>query len=203
MELKCFKCVIDPAVDSELEVNFVALVDRPAIERNFLAFNDKQRFTINEDRRIISGPAMIANLPMYRKDETFGEYYVEFDADTIMSIVQKFNQKGYMQNFNLFHDEQQKLSDVTIFNSFISDATLGIQPMVGFEDVADGAWFISAKVENDEAWAKVKDGTVKGFSVEGIFQYVKMSGSEDMKQVEALISEIENKIEVLKRNKIK
>lgn len=175
MDLKCYKCVIDPAVDSELEVSFVALVDRPAIDRNFLAFNEKQRFAINEDRRIISGPAMIAELPMYRKDETFGEYYVSFDAPTIYSIVQKFNQKGYMQNFNLFHDEAQKLPGVTIFNSFINDDTLGIQPMTGFEDVANGSWFISAKVENDEAWAKVKDGTVKGFSVEGIFQYVKMS----------------------------
>lgn len=175
MDLKCYKCVIDPAVDSELEVSFVALVDRPAIDRNFLAFNEKQRFAINEDRRIISGPAMIAELPMYRKDETFGEYYVSFDAPTICSIVQKFNQKGYMQNFNLFHDESQKLPGVTIFNSFINDDTLGIQPMTGFEDVANGSWFISAKVENDEAWAKVKDGTVKGFSVEGIFQYVKMS----------------------------
>lgn len=175
MDLKCYKCVIDPAVDSELEVSFVALVDRPAIDRNFLAFNEKQRFAINEDRQIISGPAMIAELPMYRKDETFGEYYVSFDAPTIYSIVQKFNQKGYMQNFNLFHDEAQKLPGVTIFNSFINDDTLGIKPMTGFEDVENGSWFISAKVENDEAWAKVKDGTVKGFSVEGIFQYVKMS----------------------------
>lgn len=178
MDLKCYKCVIDPAVDSELEVSFVALVDRPAIDRNFLAFNEKQRFAINEDRRIISGPAMIAELPMYRKDETFGEYYVSFDAPTIYSIVQKFNQKGYMQNFNLFHDEAQKLPGITIFNSFINDDTLGVQPMTGFEDVANGSWFISAKVENDDAWAKVKDGTVKGFSVEGIFQYVKMSAQQ-------------------------
>jgi hypothetical protein len=175
MDLKCFKCVIDPALTSELEVSFVALVDRPAIERNFLTFKEQQKFAINEDRRIISGPAMLADLPMYRKDEAFGEYYVQFDAPTIFEIVQKFNAKGYMQNFNLFHDEAQQLSDVTIFNSFISDKSLGIAPMAGFEDVADGSWFISAKVENDATWNKIKDGTVKGFSVEGIFQYVKLS----------------------------
>lgn len=174
-ELKQFKCIINPALTSELEVSFVALVDKPAIDKNFLAFNEKQRFVINDDKRIISGPAMIADLPMYRKDETFGEYYVQFDAPTILEIVQKFTAKGYMQNFNLMHDEAQKLNDVTIFNSFISDASLGISPMKGFEDIADGSWFISAKVNNDEAWARVKDGTVKGFSVEGIFQYVKMS----------------------------
>jgi hypothetical protein len=178
MELKCYKCVIDPDITSDLEVSFVALVDRPAIDRNFLSFNERQRFSLNEDRQIISGPAMIAGLPMYRKDETFGEYYVEFDAETILSIVQKFNAKGYMQNFNLFHDENQQLPGITIFNSFISDPSLGIQPMQGFEDVADGSWFISAKVNNDEAWGKIKDGSVKGFSVEGIFQYVKMQSQK-------------------------
>jgi len=187
---KCFRCIIDPDKESDLEVSFVALVDRPAIDRNFLTFNEKQKFAVNEERRIISGPAMIAELPMYRKDETFGEYYVSFDAPTILSIVQKFNQKGYMQNFNLFHDEKQKVDGMTIFNSFVTDSSLGIQPMNGFEDVADGSWFISAKVENDDAWAKIKDGTVKGFSVEGIFQYVKMSSQRPKLTDEEKIAKI-------------
>lgn len=175
MDLQCYKCIIDPASESILEVSFVALVDRPAIDKNFLAFNEKQRFAVNEDRRIISGPAMIADLPMFRKDDTFGEYLVSFDAPTILTVVQKFNQKGYMQNFNLMHDDAQAVSGLTIFNSWISDSTLGIQPMQGFSDIADGSWFISAKVENDDVWAKVKDGTLKGFSVEGMFQYIKMA----------------------------
>lgn len=191
MDLKCFKCVIDPAIDSELEVSFVALVDRPAIEKNFLAFKEHQKFTINEDRRIISGPAMIANLPIYRKDENLGEHYVEFDPETIFEIVQKFNAKGYMQNFNMFHDEKQTLSDVTIFNSFISDKTLGIAPMAGFEDIEDGSWFISAKVESDDTWAKIKSGEVKGFSVEGVFQYVKVALSKPKLTPEQVIEKIE------------
>ena len=45
--------------------------------------------------------------------------------------------------------------------------------MKGFEDMPDGTWFISAKVDNDEVWAKVKSGEIKGFSVEGIFSYLK------------------------------
>ena len=161
---------LDPA--SDLEVNFIGLVDRPAIERNFLAFGEKQRFALNEEKRIISGPAMIADLPIYRKDETMGEYYVVFDKASIRCIVEKFSAKGYMQSFNLFHDDSQQVTDVTIFNSFISDAELGIQPLKGFEDVNDGSWFISAKVNNDAVWQKVKAGEIKGFSVEGLFTYV-------------------------------
>ena len=196
MELQVYKAQIDPNPLSELEVNFIGLVDRPAIERNFLAFNTNHpaKFTINEDKQIISGPAMIADMPLYRKDDQFGEYYVIFDKQAIQCIVEKFSSKGYLKNFNLFHDEQQKVSDVTIFNSFISDKELGISPLTGFEDVADGSWFISAKVNNDAVWQKVKQGMIKGFSVEGLFTYMpqkieKMTKDQAWAKIEKILSE--------------
>lgn len=178
MNLPIYKAQIDPAFTSDLEVNFIGLVDRPAIERNFQAFKDapqKVKFAINEEKRIISGPAMIADMPLYRKDDQLGEYYVVFDRQAIQSIVEKFSAKGFLKNFNLFHDEQQQVSDVTIFNSFISDKSLGVNPPIGFEDVADGSWFISAKVNNADVWEKVKSGLIKGFSVEGLFTYIPAS----------------------------
>lgn len=174
-ELQIYKAEIDPNPDSDLEVNFIGLVDRPAIEKNFLSFNDqkgKAKFAINEEKRIISGPAMIADMPLFRDDKQLGKYYVVFDKAAIQCIVEKFSAKGYMKNFNLFHDEQQQVQDVTIFNSFISDKELGIAPLTGFEDVADGSWFISAKVNNNAVWEKVKAGEIKGFSIEGLFSYV-------------------------------
>lgn len=175
MELQIYKAQIDPALNSELEVQFIGLVDRPAIERNFQAFNNnkqKAHFILDDEKRIISGPCMVADLPLYRKDDTLGEYYVVFDKPAIQCIVEKFAAKGFMQKFNLFHDEQQQVSDVTIFNSFISDKSLGVPPLAGFEDIADGSWFISAKVNNEAVWQKVKAGLVKGFSIEGLFSYI-------------------------------
>jgi hypothetical protein len=194
MELQIYKAQIDPSMDSDLEVNFMGLVDKPAIERNFLAF-DKQRaaFTLNEEKRIISGPAMIADLPLYRNDKQLGEYYVVFDKLAIQTIVQKFSAKGYLKNFNLFHDQQQQVDDVTIFNSFVSDSELGIGAMKGYEDLPDGSWFISAKVNNDAVWAKVKAGEIKGFSVEGLFNYVPvakvtMSAEEALARLTTLLN---------------
>lgn len=178
MELQVYKAEINPNLTSDLEVNFIGLVDKPAIERNFQAFAanaTKAKFTLNEEKRIISGPAMIADMPLYRKDDQLGDYYVVFDKNAIRCIVEKFSAKGYMQNFNLFHNDQAQVSDVTIFNSFISDAEIGIAPLKGFEDVADGSWFISAKVNNDAVWQQVKDGLIKGFSVEGLFTYVPLA----------------------------
>lgn len=199
MEFKVFKAEIDPSLDSDIEVNYIGLVDRPAIERNFVAFNkneQKAKFILNEEKRIISGAAMIADMPLYRNDKELGEYYVIFDKAAIRCIVEKFSAKGYMQNFNLFHKEDAKVNDVTIFNSFISDAELGIAPLKGFEDVNDGSWFISAKVNNDKVWEKVKAGEIKGFSVEGIFTYVptmkvKMSMDEAVKQIEKILAHVE------------
>jgi len=176
MELPIFKCVIDDNPDSDLEVNAIALVDRPAIERNFLAFKDKQLFSADEDRRIISGPAMLADFPIYRNDEHHGEYLVTFDAPTIFQIVNKFFKKGFTENFNLFHNENDVPGGVQLFESFIVDESRGILPMKGFEDAKDGSWFISAKIENDEVWERVKSGEFKGFSVEGFFKYAKFNG---------------------------
>lgn len=173
MELPVFRAEIDPSITSDIQVNFIGLVDRPAIERNFQAFKEhKAKFVTDESRQIISGPAMIADMPLYRNDQQLGEYYVVFDKGAIATIVKKFSARGYMQKFNLFHDDQQQVSDVTIFNSFVTDESMGIKAPTGFEDVGEGSWFISAQVNNPDVWQKVKDGTIKGFSVEGLFNYI-------------------------------
>lgn len=170
-ELPVYKCAIDDQLDSDLQVEFVSFVDKPAIEKNFLAFKSQLRFNIDQDKRIVSGPAMLADMLIYRNDpEGLGEYYTTFDKTSILSIVQKFFKKGFIKNFNLMHDASTATSQVTIFESFLTDAARGIVPMKGFEDAADGSWFISAKVEDDTVWEKVKAGEVKGFSVEGIFK---------------------------------
>jgi len=179
-KLPIYKLVIDENIESESEVDFVALVDRPAIEKNFLAFNkneiiDRKYFAIdNEEQKIISGALMLANTPIYRNDHN-GEYYVIFDADTIKKIALKFFKKGYQKNVNLMHDEGMILEDITMFESWIKDSKRGIMGMQGFEDVPDGSWFGSFKIENDDVWKMVKEGKIKGFSVEGIFNYVKQN----------------------------
>jgi hypothetical protein len=63
-----------------------------------------------------------------------------------------------------------------MYESFITDSERGILAPKGFPKVPEGSWFASYKVDNDDVWAKVLDGTFKGFSVEGVFnkQLVKM-----------------------------
>ena len=187
MELPIYELMINEDMQDDAEVSFIALVDKPAIQKNWNAFKENVKFQIvSEDRRIISGPAMLADTPIYRNDATNGEYYVVFSKDTIFKIVKKWFKKGYQSNFNLMHDSAQQVEGVTMFESFISDKSRGILPMAGFEQSPDGSWFVSLAVDNENVWSDVKEGKFKGLSVEGLFEY----GQIKKKQSDVLISKI-------------
>ena len=193
-ELPIYRLDIVEDLESNVEVDFVALVDRPAIEKAFLAFNEQERITFaiqNEEERIISGALMLADTPIYRNDGN-GEYYVVFTKDTIKKIAQKYFKKGYQNNVNLMHDSGMVQDGITMFESWIVDEKRGIKPMVGFEDVKDGSWFGSFKVENEDVWQMVKEGKVKGFSVEGIFNYSKNKTQEEqmMESIYAILEQV-------------
>lgn len=161
--------------DDDSEVTFVSLVDKPAIQKNFLVFNEQhQQFkVVDEDKRIISGPLMLADVPIYRNDAEHGEYYVMFNTEGITKAAQKFFRKGYQNNINLFHDAP--CDGVSMFESWIVDPARGTQPLKGFEDAKPGSWFGSMKVNCDDTWKGIKEGKLLGFSVEGLFGYQKMN----------------------------
>lgn len=187
LELPVYMLDITDDVNDDAQVDFISLVDRPAIQKNWNAFNNTQKFEIvSEDRRIISGPIMLADTPIFRSDAHYGDYYVAFSAETILKIAKKFFKKGFQSNVNLMHDQNKAFDDITLFESFISDQTRGIMPMKGFEDAPWGSWFGSMVVDNNEAWAKVKNGEIMGFSVEGLFNYK----PREVNKVASMVDEI-------------
>ena len=167
-KLKVFELVIDE--DSEDSgVNMIALVDYPAIERDFMKFSKQQVFkVVDEEQRIVSGPAMLADKAIFRMDEEIGEHYVVFTAETIKKIRNKFAKTHSSDMVNLMHETA--VSGVHIVESFLIDERRGITTPKGFDEMTQGSWFVSMLIENEEVWQQVKDGTFKGFSVEGIFE---------------------------------
>lgn len=142
-------------------------------------FSTMQGFSIqNEEQHIISGPLMLADTPIYRSNSKFGEHYVTFSAETIKDIAIKFSKKGYQKNVNLMHDANMQVEGLVMFESFIVDKARGILPMAGYEDAKDGSWFGSFYVENEQVWKLIKEGKVKGFSVEGYFDYANPNKEE-------------------------
>jgi hypothetical protein len=167
MDKKLIYLTVDQDEADETRVEKVSFVDSPAIQRGWMAFNGQQRFKVqSEDRRIVSGALMVAGLPIYRRDDS-GEYYVSFTASAIQAIVYKFMKENRTKEVNEMHETD--VDGVFLFESFIIDQSRGIKTPEGFDELPDGSWFGSFKVENDEVWKKVKDGTYTGFSVEGLF----------------------------------
>ena len=134
---------------------------------------------VSEEQRIISGPLLIADKLIYRNNEKFGEHYVTFSADTIKQMAIKYFKKGYQNNVNLQHDPSKKVDGVTMFESWIVDKSRGTKSMEGFEDVANGSWFGSFYVDNQDVWNGIKSGEFKGFSVEGLFDYAQPVSFEE------------------------
>ena len=165
---KLFELVIDELDESG--VSMVAIVDEPAIMRNYQTFKEVKPLAFkvaDNEKRIASGFAMISDLPIYRWDEQNGDHYVVFRKPTIEKIVNKFMKQGLNAEINIMHESPT--SDVYIFESLLIDKERGINAPDGFQDAPDGSWFVSMRVDNDEVWSEIKKGTYKGFSVEGMF----------------------------------
>lgn len=195
-KLPIYRLTINEDLESTQEVSAVALVDMPAIGENFFVFkNERQNFAVSEDERVIVGPAMIPDSPIYRVDKDGSEYYVVFDVPTINKIAQKFYAKGLQQSANEMHDPSRAIEGLTFYQSWISDEKKGIPKMKQFEDLPDGTWFMGAKVNNEDAWNKVKSGEFKGFSVEGLFDMIpvkmRMTDEERLNQIMELLKEVE------------
>jgi hypothetical protein len=186
--LPIYKLVIQDGDDSGVVA--IALVDEPAIQRTWQMFNSqKHLFKANPDKKIISGFLMVADLPIYRRDEKRGEYYVVFDKPTIEKIVNKFFRNGFTSSVNKMHDKP--VEGVYMFESMVIDSQRGIKTPTGYDEAPEGSWFGSFKVDNEQIWNDfIKTGTFKGFSVEGIFDE-KYLGEEEEQVIEKVIEAIQ------------
>jgi hypothetical protein len=163
---------IDTDLESDLTMTAVSFVGNPAIKKNMMLFDEdnshKLKFNLDPLQWIASGPAILADTPIYRNDK-YGEYYTIFPKEVVKKLVIKMMAQGTNKNVNLFHSSSL-IDGVTLFESFISDEQRGIKPMVGYEDTPDGSWFVSYKIDNPELQDKITSGEIKGFSVEGLFK---------------------------------
>lgn len=153
----------------------ISLVDLPAVESNFLAFDKNKaplKFAVeNEEQRMILGVLMRADYPIYRYSDDMGEYFIKYSKETIQKMSEKLFKDGNQNNVNIMHLANSNVEGVNLIQAFLKDSSKGISP-AGFEDIEEGSLFAQFKVENDDIWAAIKDGTFKGFSIEGLFDVV-------------------------------
>jgi hypothetical protein len=150
--------------DETTGVDFISLVDEPAMELNWLKFNKevKLEFKANTDKKLLYGVFIVPDKMIYRSDENMGEYYTYFSKDTIEKIVKKFNKNNFNKNINFQHGDNRVNGFVV--ENFITSPMLKAD--FGFE-VPDGSWVGSVYIEDDNFWQDyIKNGDLNGFSVE-------------------------------------
>lgn len=153
--------------DETTGVEIISLVDRPAVERNFIKFSNQVevKFKVDEDKHIVTGPALIPGKKIYRRDDETGyEYYVEFTKEGIQQIAEKFFADHNSTNVNLQHELD--VNGCVYFESYFINSERGILP-AEFSDLPEGTWIVSCKINNEGVWDMVKKGELRGFSIEG------------------------------------
>lgn len=188
--------------DDESGMLKISLVDDPAVMSNFQAFDSQKKLLMysieDEDRRLVRGVIMRADFPIYRRDSDMGEYYIMYKADTIRQMAEKYLVENRQNNFNLMHEEDSDVEGVQMVQFFIKDTEGGVSP-AGFEEIADGSLFGEFHVTNDDVWDQIKDGTYKGFSLEGVFS---LAPEQDEEATAAIVDSLDGKFKrIFKHNK--
>ena len=155
----------------ELTIDAISLVTSPAIELDFVFFGkDKNNLTlakIDEEKRMLVSPALIPNKQIFRYDpNTDSNYYVYFSKETVRQASELYLKHNNHHKATYQHEDW--VSGVLTIESWIKEGEQDKSKLYGF-DLPDGTWFVKMKIENDEMWNKIKDGELKGLSIEGYF----------------------------------
>jgi hypothetical protein len=145
----------------------------PWVERTIEQYENmssESTFSVfNAEQKLVVGPAMIPDKMIIRRNEITGEiYYVYFTAETIKKLQQKFMQEKLLDKTNIEHG-RKFLNNVDVVESWIIEDQEKDKQQVFGMDYPKGTWMITMKVNDDSTWEKVKDGKLKGFSVQGYF----------------------------------
>jgi len=150
-------------------ISAISIVESPAIESNFIALKNHavQFATVDTDKRILMGPALIPNKPIYRNQDG-EEFYVYFSKATIEKASQLYLKNGNQSKATLEHEIS--INGLTLVESWLKiDENHDKSAAYGLNDPV-GTWYVAMKVDNAEIWDEyVKTGKVKGFSIEGFF----------------------------------
>ncbi len=176
-------------------IDAISIVEAPAIESNFVALKSHEvKFAkVDAEKRILMGPILIPDKPIYRKqivDGELDEFYIYFSKQTVAKASQMYLMNSKQSNTTLEHG--MELNGLCLVETWLKeDMEKDKSAIYGMTDPI-GTWMGSLKVTNDDVWENyVKTGKVKGFSIEGYFaDKMKMSKTPSvLDEVRELLNE--------------
>ena len=176
--IETYKVVGSDTQDSE--VFAISLVEDPANLTDFIYMNREGKSLIKlsteGDKRIVCGVVLIPEQIIPRYNEKLNkEYNLVFDEKEIFNLLKNFQKNGHQNNSNMNHDDKQVIDGLTFFQSWIvMDSNNDTSSAYGFKNLEKGTWMAIAYVEDDATWEKIKNGEVKGFSIEAFIDMEKI-----------------------------
>jgi hypothetical protein len=191
MDKKIIELIIDEN-DLQTGIHAVSVVHSPAIEENFIALakHEIELKEVDAEKKILMGAALVPNKQILRADKDGKAYYIYFSEDTVKKASELFLMRSNQNNATYEHN--QKLKGMSVVESWlIEDEVHDKSVKYGF-NLPKGTWMISMKVNNEDVWKDVKDGKVKGFSIEGYFadRYEMSQEKNEREETIAFLKEI-------------
>lgn len=121
---------------------------------------------IDDEKRMVSAPVMLAETEILRYNENIGKYNVKFSKETIEKMMKKYFKENKIHTVNLNHNPKDKQEGIYMVESYIVGDRNRSEL---FKDIPEGSWVATFSIENDEVWEKIKLGEYQGFSLEGYF----------------------------------
>jgi len=169
-KLPVYNIRVNEDLSSNEGIEFVSLVDFPAIEVNWVAFGlsskAPQKLYFDKDQQMLYGPILIPNKPIYRFAEDIGEYYVNFPESEVIKLTRKLQAQGKTINLNYQHQKDSQLPNAVIQEIWLTGKNDKSKDF-GFDLPVNSA-MVGVHIGDQKFWAEeVKSGNVKGFSIEG------------------------------------
>ena len=168
-------------VGTDSETYAISMVEMPAIEEDFVALakqKEQQVFLQSDEKHMVYGAVLVPDKDIYRNDGE-KEYYITFTKESIERMSQDF-MKEYRQH-EVTLDHEDIANEVCVVESWIkSDLYKDKSVALGLnEQLPIGTWFAGMKVNNIETWERIKNGELKGFSVESMISLEEFSKNDN------------------------
>lgn len=175
--------IFDISVDDEgLGLFGLSFVDNPATQVELHAFKaeDVQKvFFASAEKREVVAPVMIPNQLIIR--ESMGiPYYMRASEETIRKMYEKYMLSGNWNNFTYMHenmdaDMSERAKDgIYLQRLWIieDEENDDAKTKYYFEGLPKGTLMMKAKVNNRQIWNEIKEGKLRGISLEAFFDKI-------------------------------
>lgn len=130
--------------------------------------NFKWKFAEDDDKMIITGPAMKAFQLIPRRDEDGNLFHVYFSDETIKKLSEKFLKDNNQHTTDINHSMEPDEENTLVESWIVEDPEMDKSRVLGFNP-GKGDWYVSYKINNKETWKQIKEGKLNGFSIAGQF----------------------------------